>query len=129
MTPFYFLPFLAISCHFVPFCVISCHFFIKPWLLSISETLSPLDANLPYADDFHPTNDLDGARGNSRSANAAASTNHRNDLQGNDFLRSNEVNANNSEAPSEIPPYTSAEYVFYFNAYPRISTTIFYLIC
>ena len=91
--------------------------------LSISETLSPLDANLPYADDFHPTNDLDGARGNSRS------TNHRNDLQGNDFLRSNEVNANNSEAPSEIPPYTSAEYVFYFNAYPRISTTIFYLIC
>ena len=73
-----------------------------------------MDANLPYADDFHPTNDLDGARGNSRSANTAASTNHRNDLQGNDFLRSNEVNANNSEAPSEIPPYTSAEYVFYF---------------
>jgi len=76
------------------------------------ETLSPLDANLPYADDFHPTNDLDGARGNSRSANAAASTNHRNDLQGNDFLRSNEVNANNSEAPSEIPPYTSAEHEY-----------------
>ena len=67
---------------------------------------------MPYADDFHPTNDLDGARGNSRSAN------HRNDLQGNDFLRSNEVNANNSEAPSEIPPYTSAEYVFYF-IYPQ----------
>ena len=67
---------------------------------------------MPYADDFHPTNDLDGARGNSRSA---ASTNHRNDLQGNDFLRNNEVNANNSEAPSENPPYTSAEYVFPFH--------------
>ena len=68
---------------------------------------------MPYADDFHPTNDLDGARGNSRSGNAAASTNHRNDLQGNDFLRSNEINANNSEASSEMPPYTSAEYVFH----------------
>jgi len=64
------------------------------------ETLSPLDANLPYADDFHPTNELDGARGN-RSANTATSTNHRSTDNSNDFLRDNEVNAN-LEAQSDV---------------------------